>query len=158
MVCAPISTFASSVKWWEKDKKTKSDMSYYVKWIYQVKLTGGEIIPVYHLVLYLITSSSATTRNGSITQSISRSNETGKIISPCNITVRFIWTTPLEVILERIALETGRWCKGGKEGLGGVCLTCGREKDSKLENISRRNFDASLVVRVPGVLNPFKGE
>jgi hypothetical protein len=74
-----------------------------------VKLTGGEIIPVYHLFLYLITSSSATTRNGSVTQSISWSNETGKIISPRNITVRynFIWTTPLEVILESFALENG---------------------------------------------------
>jgi hypothetical protein len=73
-----------------------------------VKLTGGEIIPVYHLVLYLITSSSATARNVHVTQTISWSNETGKIISPRNITVRFIWTTPLEVILESIALETGR--------------------------------------------------
>ena len=126
--------------------------------MYQVKLTGGEIIPVYHLVFYLITSSSATTRNGSVTQSISWSNETGKIISPRNITVRFIWTTPLEVILESIALENGCWCKGGKEGLGSVLLTCGREEDSELENISRRNFDASLVVRVPEVLYLFKGE
>jgi len=30
MVWAPISTFASSVKWWEcKDDKTKLDVSYY---------------------------------------------------------------------------------------------------------------------------------
>jgi hypothetical protein len=63
----------------------------------------------------------------------------------------------LEVILESIALGNGCWCSR-KEGLRGVLLTCGCEEDSKLENISRRNFDASLVVRVPGVLDRFKGE
>jgi hypothetical protein len=73
-----------------------------------VKLTGGETIPFYHLFLYLITSSSATTRNDSVTQSISWSAETGKIIGPRNITVRFIWTAPQEVILETIALGNGR--------------------------------------------------
>ena len=105
-------------------------------------LTCRESIPVHHFALDFPTGGSAPCRNRS-TRCGSR--ESRKVVRPIGVTVRLIWTAPLEFADEPIPLS---WVKAWR-----VQLTHGGEEYGKLEQVSAGDLDACGWMGMPKVFD-----